>query len=72
MNGRHRRNAIHQKLNATATEEPLRRLLKRSTGRISRARRHHRGEELALNVHLPQTRHRMRIVKLQPAVKVFI
>lgn len=34
-----------------------------------RTRRHHHGDEYLLNISLRQTRHRMRIIKLQPAVK---
>ncbi|KAB0800679.1 hypothetical protein PPYR_06418 [Photinus pyralis] len=67
INGRHRRHST-QRSNSTSGEEVLRRILKRSTGHV-RARRHHHGEELLLNIHLQQTKHKMRILKLQPAVK---
>lgn len=37
---------------------------------VRSAKRHHHGEEYILKISLRQTRHRMRIIKLQPAVKV--
>lgn len=39
--------------------------------RVARkARRHHHGEEHVMKISLRQTKHRMRIIKLQPAIKV--
>lgn len=38
--------------------------------KLRKMKRHHGGEQLTLKVTLPQTKHRMRIIKLQPAVKV--
>lgn len=41
--------------------------------KIRKKKRHfHNGEELHLKVSLPQTKHRMRIIKLKPAVNVSI
>lgn len=42
-------------------------LIKRRVTR--KARRHHHGEEHVLKISLSQTKHRMRIIKLQPALK---
>lgn len=38
--------------------------------RSRKVKRHHHGEEHVLKISLQQTKHRMRIIKLQPAVKV--
>lgn len=38
----------------------------------TRARRHHHGETYTMKLKLHQTKHKMRIIKLQPAIKVFI
>ncbi|XP_043673250.1 fibrillin-2-like isoform X2 [Vespula pensylvanica] len=42
-------------------------LMKRRVTR--KARRHHHGEEHVMKISLRQTKHRMRIIKLQPAIK---
>lgn len=65
--GRHRRDSrsksMDQELSARRNE-----IIKRRFARS--AKRHHHGEEHVLKISLRQTRHRMRIIKLQPAVKV--
>jgi hypothetical protein len=65
INGRHRR---HYKLNLeqkSLGNHTLRQIFKRS----KRFRRHHHGEDLELKISLGQTKHRMRIIKIQPSVK---
>ena len=37
---------------------------------VQKHRRHHHGEEHILKLNLHQTKHKMRIIKLQPAIKV--
>lgn len=65
--GRHRRylrtKSMDQELIARRHEIMKRRF-------VRSAKRHHHGEEYILKISLRQTRHRMRIIKLQPAVKV--
>ena len=65
--GRHRR---HSRLKSTDRELAARRNEMTKRRFVRSARRHHHGEEHVLKISLRQTRHRMRIVKLQPAVKV--
>ncbi|XP_003250904.3 fibrillin-2 [Apis mellifera] len=64
--GRHRRylrtKSMDQELIARRREIMKRRF-------VRSAKRHHHGEEYILKISLRQTRHRMRIIKLQPAVK---
>lgn len=68
MNGRHRRESI---LNESSSDI-WHQLLKRSPLKPKRIRRHHHGEELKLIINMKQTKHRIRIVKLQPSVKVLL
>ncbi len=71
VNGRHRRNSRHYKLSLESSSNgthTMKQLFKRSR----RFRRHHHGEDLELKISLAQTRHRMRIIKLQPAIKVLL
>lgn len=75
INGRHRRDSKRRKLNNLKNHnatEIWHQLLRRSHKRLRRQRRHHHGEELELKLNLEQTRHKTRIVKLQPSVKVKI
>lgn len=70
MNGRHRRDSKHFKVRSNYTEY-MHQLLKRSPLQSRRVRRHHHGDDvLEIKISLKQTKHKMRIIKLQPAVKV--
>lgn len=72
INGRHRRNSKYHKLRhieAANATDLWHQLLKRSS-KSRRMKRHHHGEELELTISLAQTRHRTRIIKVQPSVKV--
>ncbi|GJQ88324.1 hypothetical protein Trydic_g3801 [Trypoxylus dichotomus] len=68
VNGRHRRDSRNYKGKTNYTEL-VHQLLKRSPQKSKRVRRHHHGEEMEIKISLQQTKHKMRIIKLQPSVK---
>ncbi|XP_018574078.1 fibrillin-2-like [Anoplophora glabripennis] len=67
VNGRHRRASKHSRLARTSYNDTISYIFKRNALR-RRIRRHHHGEELEIKIGLSQTRHRTRIIKLQPSV----
>lgn len=67
VNGRHRRNSRHSRLYGRSNaNDTINHIFKRSR----RLKRHHHGEDLELKISLAQTKHRMRVIKIQPSVKV--
>nr|CAI5824066.1 unnamed protein product [Callosobruchus analis] len=68
INGRHRRAPRHRRLGHSTANDTVNHLFKRY-GSKRRIRRHHHGEEVDLKINISQTRHRTRILKLQPSVK---
>ncbi|XP_065169457.1 fibrillin-2-like [Atheta coriaria] len=75
LNGRHRRESRRQRaLLGSNSTEAIDQLLRRPRGngvkrKMRRMRRHGYGEDIELKINLSQTKHRMRIVKIQPSVK---
>ncbi|XP_046415905.1 fibrillin-2-like isoform X1 [Neodiprion fabricii] len=74
--GRHRRGARGRSMaryNGTSDMQELITKIRTSKSlsrkRSRKVKRHHHGEEHVLKISLQQTKHRMRIIKLQPAVK---
>ncbi|XP_050313522.1 fibrillin-2-like [Anthonomus grandis grandis] len=65
LNGRHRRDS-----NSSSISDTVSRLFKIKRSAKRRTRRHHHGEEVDLTISMAQTRHRTRIVKIQPSVKI--
>ncbi|KAJ8945200.1 hypothetical protein NQ318_013650 [Aromia moschata] len=68
VNGRHRRASRHLRMGRSSFNDTITHIFKRNLLR-RRVRRHHHGEELELKIDISQTKHRMRIIKIQPSVK---
>lgn len=65
---RHRRGTKVRALSNNKTIDAKPSFNKKRTSR--KAKRHHHGEEKILKLNIHQTKHKMRIIKLQPAIKV--
>ncbi|KAF7284743.1 hypothetical protein GWI33_021612 [Rhynchophorus ferrugineus] len=68
VNGRHRRDSRRHQLNRSTLNDTIEHLFKRHLTK-RRTRRHHPTDELNLKITLEQTKHRIRILKMQPSVK---